>query len=152
MEYNTGKGGAWVDTDSIPDGTRAKFIDECVLQDSKFKNPDGSNKQQNVVKVRFENKPTALNANINWTSIYGLVAAFGKDSKNWTNQYLTVRARESMVGDKVRNVLYYVPEGFELVKDEEKKLVIRKIGSQVKSEVVEEPEMTEEDVADSIPF
>lgn len=130
MEYNKGVGGDWVKADDIVDGSKVRIVNEVTKQDSKFKDPkSGELKTENVGKVRFQGAEAALNFRFNWTTIYGLIDAFGKDSKAWIGQTLTARTKEALVGDTVRTVVYLVPEGFELAKNEEKKLEIRKIGN-----------------------
>ena len=41
---------------------------------------------------------------------------------------LTVKTVDALVGDTMRTIVYLIADGFELAKNEEKKLVIRKIG------------------------
>lgn len=125
MEYNKSLGGAWLDADKVVDGSKVKIINEVVKRDSSFKDDEGNAKTENVGKVQFEGQEP-VNMRFNWTTIYGLIDAFGNDSKTWVNKTLTARVREAVVGDKVRTIVYLIPEGFELVKNEEKKLEIRR--------------------------
>lgn len=126
MEYNKSLGGAWLDADKVVDGSKVKIINETVKRDSQFKDEDGNAKQENVAKVQFDGQDP-VNMRLNWTTIYGLIDAFGNDSKAWIGNTLTARVKEAVVGDKVRTIIYLVANGFELVKNEEKKLEIRKV-------------------------
>lgn len=130
MEYAKSTGGAWIDADAVQDGSKVKIVNECVKQESAFKDKDGNTKTENIAKVRFQGGEEPLNMRLNWTTIYGLIDAFGKDSKGWIGHILTAHTREAMVGDKVRTIIYLVPDGFALVKNEEKKLEIRKVEPQ----------------------
>lgn len=146
MEYTKSVGGKWANADEIKDGTKAKIITEVVKQESRFKDTEGNAKVENVGKVRFQGAEEAVNVRFNWTTIYALIDAFGNDSKGWIGQTLTARTLDAMVGDTMRTILYLVPEGFELVKNEEKKMVIRKIEKITPPDVVArrtppEPEM-----------
>jgi hypothetical protein len=139
--------GAWVDAEKVNDGTLAKLVNEVEKKDSRFKDEDGNAKTENVGKVRFQGGSEPVNVRLNWTTIYGLIDAFGKDSKEWIGKTLTVRKREMLVGDTARDVLYFIPEGFELVKNAEKKLEIRKV-----QDVVNEGGVVEEINPEDIPF
>lgn len=126
MEYTKSAGGKWANADEIQDGIKAKILTECVKQESRFKDAEGNAKTENVAKVRFAGAEEAVNMRLNWTTIYGLIDAFGNDSKNWMGHTLSVKTIDAMVGDTMRTIVYLIPEGFELAKNEEKKLVIRK--------------------------
>ena len=128
MEYSKSAGGAWVDIDKLSDGKKVKLVSECAKQESRFKDDNGDAKTENVAKVRVQGDQQTYNMRLNWTTIFGLVDAFGKESKEWIEKVLTVKTVDALVGDKMRTVVYLIPEGFELAKNEEKKLVIRKIG------------------------
>lgn len=145
MEY-TKSAGAWVDTDSVKDGTKVKLLTEVVKQESKFKDSEGNVKTENVATARFQGQDAPVNVRLNWTTIYGLIDAFGKESKDWVDKVLTVKKREQSVGDKVYDVLYYIPDGFELIKNAEKRLEVRKIGEEEIIPVDEGPD------PDLVPF
>jgi hypothetical protein len=151
MQYNKSVGGAWLDADSLADGTKVKIVSECIKQESRFKGKDGEPKTENIAKVRTKGKEEAVNMRPNWTTIYGLIDAFGSDSKDWIDQVLTVRTVEALVGNTMRTIVYLIPEGFELGKNADKKLEIRKVGgSAAKEDVVDYPQ---EDInPDDIPF
>jgi|ERR1051326_14192 hypothetical protein len=134
MEYNKSRGGKWTDIAQLKDGMRAKIIDECMRQDSQFKDEEGNAKVENVAKVRYEGMPEAMNTRINWASINALIDAYGKDSKMWIDKVLTVRLIRALVAGKMRSILYFVPEGFELAEDAEGKMEIRKVGGDVAPE------------------
>lgn len=126
MEYNKSLGGAWLDADKVVDGSKVKIINETVKRDSQFKDEDGVPKTENVAKVQFDGEEP-VNMRLNWTTIYGLIDAYGNDSKAWIGNALTARVKEAVVGDKVRTIIYLVADGFELVKNSDKKLEIRKV-------------------------
>ena len=125
MEYNKSLGGAWLDADKVVDGSKVKIISETTKRDSQFKDDEGVPKTENVAKVQFDGDEP-VNMRLNWTTIYGLIDAFGKESKDWMGRTLTARVKEAVVGDKVRTIIYLIADGFELVKNDEKKLEIRK--------------------------
>ncbi len=131
MEYSKSLGGAWLDADKVKDGSKVKIINETEKRDSQFKDDEGVPKTENIAKVQFEGEAAPVNMRLNWTTIYGLIDAFGKESKDWIGQTLTARVKEAVVGDKVRTIIYLIAEGFELVKNEEKKLEIRKVAGDV---------------------
>lgn len=127
MEYNKARGGKWTNTAELKDGQKAKILDECVKQESQFKDTEGNPKTENIARVQFQGMPEPTNTRLNWTTIYGLIDAFGKESTEWIGKVLTVKLVEAMVGDTMRTLLYLVPEGYELAKNAEKKLEIRKL-------------------------
>lgn len=129
--YQKSVGGAWLDADKhLKDGVRVKLVSECEKQQSRFKDPKtGEFKMENVAKVRVEGVEDALNARLNWATIYGLIDAFGSESKEWVNKPLTAKLVDAMVGDTMRTIIYLIPEGFELTKNKDKKLVITKMGA-----------------------
>ena len=146
MEYNKSRGGEWTDVSKLVDGGKAKIVDECQKEESQYKDKDGNAKTQNVAKVHFQGQTQPTNTRINWTTIYGLIDAFGKDSKDWIGKVLTVKIKQAIIGDTERDILYLIPEGFELAKNSEKKLEIRKVQDIV-------PEITATDTPfDEIPF
>lgn len=154
-EYSKSLGGAWVDADKIIDGSKVKIVSECEKRESNFKDKEGNAKVENVAKVRFQGDTDSKNMRINWATIYGLIDAFGTDSKLWVNHVLTARTMDAMVGDTMRTIVYLVADGFELAKNEEKKLVIRKIGgaTTLSPEVLPEYPTEEQDInPDEIPF
>lgn len=136
MEYNKSLGGAWLDADTVVDGSKVKILNEVVKRDSSFKDDEGNAKTENVGKVQFAGKEP-LNMRFNWTTIYGLIDALGKDSKAWIGHELTARVKEAVVGDKLRTIVYLVADGFELVKNEEKKLEIRRVEGATVAPVIE---------------
>lgn len=126
MEYTKSTTGAWVDSDTIG-GKKVQIINEVEKRESSFKDKDGEAKIENVGKVRVEGSDEVLNMRFNWTTIYGLIDAYGKDSKDWIGKTLVAKTIDAMVGDTMRTIVYLVPEGFELAKNAEKKMEIRKI-------------------------
>ena len=155
MEYNKGTSGGWVDSDTVKTGDKVKIVSECTKQESKFKDKEGNFKTENIAKVRFQGADDSKNMRLNWTTIYGLIDAFGKDSKDWTGKILTAHTLDAMVGDTMRTIIYLTAGGFELVKNEEKKMVIQRVGGseEVKQEESVSGESVEEDInPDDIPF
>ncbi len=115
-----------MDADGLESGVKVKIVAETTKQDSKFKDKDGNTKTENITKVRVSGREEAVNMRLNWPTIYGLIDAFGKESKDWIGKVLTVKTLEAMVGDTMRTIVYLIPEGFELAKNAEKKMEIRK--------------------------
>lgn len=154
MEYSKARGGKWTDVKTLKDGMQAKIVDECVKQESQYKDKDGLPKTENIAKVRFQGLPEASNTRINWTTINALIDAHGKDSKQWIDKILTVRTVRAMVGDTMRTLLYLIPEGFDLSENTEGKLEIRKVGEDnEKQETSSGDDYPKEDInPDDIPF
>lgn len=140
MEYNN-VSGAWLKVDDSLDGKKIKLLNECVTVESRFKNEDGSPKTENQVKAQFESGDP-VNMRLNWTTVYGLIEAFGKESKSWIGHTLTARVKDATTGQSI----YLIPDGFELVRNEEKRWTIRKIGG---AEVDATPE---DEAAEDITF
>lgn len=145
MEYSKSRGGNWTDVEQLQTGMKAKIVDECRKEESQYKDKDGNMKTQNVAKVHFEGMPEPTNTRINWQTIYGLIDAYGKESTGWIGKVLTVKVVEAMIGDTMRTILYLIPEGYELAKNADKKLEIRKVGAGTDGP-------TEQDGDDAIPF
>ena len=121
MKYNATTG-AWLDKEDVTDGQKVKLVSECIKKDSKFTNPDGTPQVANEVKVQFEGMEEPVNMNLNWTTVYALIEAFGDDSTNWMGHTLTARPKDATTGTSV----YLVPEGFELYRNDDKRWAIRK--------------------------
>lgn len=143
-KYEKSIGGAWFNADEVQSGTKAKLVSEVEKKESRFKDAEGNVKTENVGKLRVQGAEEAVNVRLNWTSIYGLIDAYGDDSKDWIGKVLTIKTLDAMVGDTMRTIVYLVPEGFELAKNEEKKMVIRKI-----REKGEDPSQDIDDAFDS---
>src|SRR3990167_4980043 len=126
-------GGAWAKASEIKSGTRCKIMSETNAQPSQFLNKDGSPKNQDVCKVRFEGLDDVLNVSLNRATINGLVDAFGEDSKDWQNNYLTAETEKVRVAGVARVALYLVPEGYEKQDDENGYAVIVKKGSKIET-------------------
>lgn len=121
MEYNSTTG-AWLKVDEVKDGTKVKLVNECVKVESRFKDEDGTPKTENQVKAQFEGASEPVNMRLNWTTVYGLIEAFGKESKSWIGQPLTAMVKDATTGQSI----YLIPEGSELIRDENKRWTIRK--------------------------
>lgn len=127
MKFNKTTG-AWIDPEKMQDA-KVTIMNEVIQQDSKFKDPKTDElKTENIGKVRIEGPDELLNMRFNWTTIYALIEAFGDDSKDWIGEPLTAKTLDAMVGDTMRTIVYLIPEGFELAKNAEKKMEIRKVG------------------------
>lgn len=151
--------GAWAKGSELGNIKRAKIVSEASKQPSQFFNKDNSVKMQDVAKVRFEGLPDALNVSLNRATINGLIDAFGDDSVNWQNNYLTVETEKVRVAGKAVVALYLIPEGYKRVDDENGFAVIVKEGTKVgtiKDEDIpvinEEGEEKEEINLSDIPF
>ena len=117
-------GGAWIKKGEVVSGTKAKLVSETEPQPSNFKNPKGEVQMQDVAKIRLEGGTDALNIALNRATIYGLVDAFGEDSKEWIGKPLTVITEKSSYGGKRGYSIYLLAEGYELKEDENGYLVI----------------------------
>ena len=128
MKYTKSIGGAWVKGSEVVSGTKCKLVAETTKLTSKFTNEDGSPKIQDVSKVRFEGKPDAMNINLNRATIYGLIDAFGEESKDWCNQTLTAHTEKTTVAGKRVTALYLLADGFEVGEDAEGYVIVKRIG------------------------
>lgn len=106
------------------DGKKVKLVNECTQVVSRFKDEKtGEPKTENQVKGRVQGQEEVVNMRLNWTTVYGLVEAFGKESKEWIGKTLTAKVKDATTGQS----LYLIPEGFELYRNEEKRSAIRKV-------------------------
>lgn len=129
MEYNKSQGGDWLDTNKVTTGSKVKIVSECTKQESRFKDKEGNSKIENQTKVKVQGQDGVFNMRLNWTTVYGLIDAFGKESKEWVEKVTTVKTLDAMVGDTMRTIIYLIPEGFELRKNAESKMEIAKVGT-----------------------
>ncbi len=152
MEYTKSVGGDWLDADKVVSGVKAKLVSEVVKQESKYKDTEGNFKTENVGKIRLQGADASVNIRLNWTSIYAMIDAYGKDSKEWVGKIITLKTVDAMVGDTMRTIVYTIPEGFELRKNAEKKMEIARVGDAPapKDDSVEYP--SNEPNPDDIPF
>ncbi len=126
MKYSKDIGGAWLDTKTVADGTTVKIVAETVRQESSFKDKEGNPKTENITKVQVNGDKESVNMRLNWTTIGGLIEAFGEESTDWMGNALTIKKIRSLVGDTMRDIIYLIPEGFELGENDESKLEIRR--------------------------
>ncbi|MDO8094426.1 MAG: hypothetical protein Q6360_13190 [Candidatus Brocadiales bacterium] len=145
MEYTKARGGKWAKASEIKDGTQAKIVDECSRVESQFKDDKGNPKTQDVAKVRFEGENEAVNVSFNRATIYGLIDAYGADSKGWIGKVVTAHTEKISVAGKRVMALYLVPEGYEMGEDDAGYVVIQKKGSEGTTEA---PDASEIDPAD----
>ena len=146
-EFTKERAGAWAKAAELESGKKAKIVDEATKSLSQFKDDDGNAKIQTVAKVRFEGLPDPLNVSLNRATIYGLIDAFGTESKGWIGQALTVHTEKTTVAGKRVTALYLVPEGFEVGEDDNGYVVVKRTGDATAT--AKDPA---DDIADSIPF
>ena len=137
----TGAQGPWIKNSEVKDGSRAKLVSETEPKEGKYGMRD-------VSKIRLENDSEPKNVNINKPSINALVGAFGEDSKNWVNKYLTLKTMRMSVAGRMVTALYLISEGYELTEDAGGYLVIVKSGQPAPELDPNEPEIN----VDEIPF
>lgn len=144
--------GNWIKGKDVVSGTKCKLVSETTPVASSFTNKDGTPKNQDVAKIRFQNKDEVFNISINKVSINALIDAFGEDSVKWQGNVLTAITEKVIVGGKRQVALYLVPEGYELKESADGFMYVSKEGDEDTKEekVVEVPE-DELDPAD-IPF
>jgi hypothetical protein len=153
VEYSKSLGGAWLDAKTVQNGTKVKIVSETTKRDSSFKDKDGNAKTENVAKVQVQGATEPVNMRLNWTTIYGLIDAFGNESKTWMGKVLTVSKVRALVGDTMRDIIYLIPEGFELGENSENKLEIRKVGVAPTPDGVPDIEYPEDEIdPKEIPF
>ncbi len=141
--------GAWLKAAEVQAGARAKLVSETTPQPSSFTNKDGSPKTQDVAKIRIEGLSETFNVSLNRATIFGLVDAFGEDSKDWQGHVLSVETEKVRVGGVTRTALYLIPDGYVKSDDSSGYAVITK-----KGEPLPTIQTVEEDTVDvsSIPF
>ena len=127
MKYSKDVGGAWLDAKTITDGTKVKIVAETVRRDSSFKDKEGNAKTENVTKVQVTGEKEPVNMRLNWTTIGGLISAYGEESSDWMGNTLSVKKVRALVGDTMRDIIYLIPDGYELGENEESKLEIRAV-------------------------
>src|SRR3990167_4813946 len=128
MEYTKAVSGQWVKSDDVKSGTKAKLLSETQPKTSKFTDDEGKPKMQDVSKIRFEGVEEPLNIALNRATIYGLIDAFGSDSKEWVGKTLIAQVEKMIVGGRNVKALYLIPDGFELGEDAGGYTVITEIG------------------------
>lgn len=119
--------GKWADKAELYDKriNSAKIVSETNPETSAFKNEDGSPQMQDVCKVQFSGYEEALKVSLNRATINALVDAFGRSSKDWQGQPLTVEI-DKLPGKKFP--LYLIPKGYKRIEDENGYSVIVKQG------------------------
>lgn len=163
MKYNKSNAvsGEWAKGSELAGVSRAKIVSETLPQPSQFLNKNGTPKDQDVCKIRFEGKPEPLNISLNKATINGLIDAFGEESTAWIGKVLSVETEKVRVAGVARVAIYLIPEGYEKVDNEEGFAVIQKIGEGISKSkavkdmgeipVIDDSEDEEIDVKD-IPF
>ena len=150
MKYTkkTGSSGAWIDKDTIENGTLVKIVADTEPREGEY----GT---QNVTKVRVKGAEQSVNANLNQCTINGLIDAFGDDSKDWIGKVLTFQKEKMNVGGRRVTAMYLVPDGYVLSEDEQGYLVISSKTRQTMNKVdtVDTIEYPEEDInPEDMPF
>lgn len=139
--------GSWAKASELT-AKRAKIVSETNPIPSSFLNKDGSTKNQDVCKVKFEGVEEPMNVSLNRATINGLVDAFGEDSAAWQNHVLTVATEKVRVAGKAVTALYLVPEGYVKTDDANGYAVIVKQSdtAKVAEKVMHESELTDLDI------
>ena len=120
-------GGSWVKSADLKTGMKAKIVSETNPIPSNFQNKDGSVKNQEVCKIKFDGFNDVFNVALNRATINGLVDAFGEDSVNWQNKVLSVETEKMRVSGKAVVALYLIPEGYERIDDSSGYAIIVKL-------------------------
>lgn len=139
-------GGKWAKGSELTNVKRAKIVSDTNPVPSSYTNKDGSPKEQDVCKVRFEGMDEPLNVSLNRCTINGLVDAFGEDSHEWMGHYLTVETEKVRVAGKAVIALYLIPEGYKRIDDENGYSMIVKEGDDEPVINVDDEEEDEEEV------
>ena len=136
MQYakKEGGGGAWLKAKELQDGVKAKLVSETKPVESVF---EGKSRTQDVAKIRIQGDENVYNVGLNRTTVNGLIDAFGTDSKNWTNQVLTVKIEETRIAGRKVNALYLIADGYEAIDNEDGYLVIVKAGQKETLDTIE---------------
>lgn len=113
-EFTSGK---WADKAELYEKRvkNATIVSETNPETSSFKKEDGSPQMQDVCKVQFDGYDEPLKVALNRATINALVKAFGRSSKDWQDQPLTVEI-DKLPGKKFP--LYLIPEGHKRIEDE----------------------------------
>lgn len=127
-QYSKSIGGAWVKASELKNGAKCKIVSETAPHESSFTNKDGTPKKQDVAKIRFDGAEEAMNVSLNRATIYGLIDAFGTESKEWIGKELTVHTEKVVVGGKRVTALYLVAPGFKVAENAEGYVEIKREG------------------------
>ena len=136
--------GSWAKASELTGVKKCKIVSEATAVPSTFFNKDGSVKNQDVAKVKFEGKPDTYNVSLNRATINGLIEAYGEDSVGWQGHTLSVETEKMRVGGKAVTALYLIPDGFKRIDDENGYAVIVKESEDVP--VTKFDEETEEEI------
>lgn len=109
--------GSWAKAADLKTGMTAQIVSETNPMPSQFKNKDGSIKNQDVCKIKFDGFNETFNLALNRATINGLVDAFGEDSANWQNKVLSVETEKMRVSGKSVVALYLIPAGYQKIDD-----------------------------------
>ena len=135
--------GPWLKKTIELNGKKAKLVEEVKQEASNFKDDKGNVKMQDRGKIQIEGESEVFNFSVNKPTINALIDAFGKDSKDWCNQPLTIAAEKVIVSGKRGVSVYLIPEGFKLGEDDGGYIVITKKNGESKEEEIEYPESDE---------
>ena len=116
--YTKREGGAWAVKADLYNSrvSKCKIVSETEpVENTQFKNEDGSPTYQDVCKVVFDGQTEALKVALNRATINGLIDAFGGPSSGWQGHELSV-VIEKESGKKYP--MYLIPEGYEKSEDE----------------------------------
>lgn len=142
MEFNKsqGGGGAWLDKAALRNGDIAKIITEALPVESQH----GT---QIVAKVKIKGgDPEPKNFAFNPATKNALIDAFGKDSKLWCNNLLTVYTEAVRTAGKKGIAAYLIPDGFDHWDDDAGYLVIGRAEQKPEPIAAAKPEITSGDI------
>lgn len=136
MQYVKKEGGQgqWLKAKELQDGVKVKLVSETKPVESIF---EGKTRTQDVAKIRIQDDENVYNVGLNRTTVNGLIDAFGSDSKNWTNQVLTVKTEKTQIAGRRVTVLYLLADGYELAENEDGYLTVAKSGQKEVAQVEE---------------
>jgi hypothetical protein len=133
--------GQWLNNKEVPNKAVLRFTDPAREFPSAF----GEDKTQIACHVEFENYPSdpakpwivALNRAV----VNALVEAFGEESEDWVGQKLTSYKMQTSMNGKRGHAVYYIPEGYQLISDDNDYFAIVKVTSELTegSEVIFNP-------------
>lgn len=118
-DYDKQEGGKWAVKADLYEAQvkKAKIVSETnPVENTQFKNDDGSPTTQDVCKVVFEGNNEPLKVALNRATINGLIDAFGRSSSLWQGHDLKVEI-DKQPGKKYP--LYLIADGFKRIEDSE---------------------------------
>jgi hypothetical protein len=117
-DYDKREGGAWAVKKDLYNSrvAKCKIVSETnPVENTQFKNEDGSPTTQDVCKVQFDGATEALKVALNRATINGLIDAFGRSSSLWQGHELKVEIDKES-GNKYP--MYLIADGYKRIEDE----------------------------------